>query len=779
MTALTSMTLFLSAWLLFTVQPMVAKHLLPELGGTPLVWNTCLVFFQSILLGGYCYAHILSRRISFRHQLLTHSILLPFPLLLCGLSAASGENPLYPFQALREWLSWGVHPIVSILIVLATGIGLASFMLSSNAPLLQHWYSCMKSGSRCDPYFLYAASNAGSLTALLGYPVIECYLDLYQQAWVWCGGYLGLSILIIICTRKLWKTSIKEISDRVPELTTVPPYTDFRDGARTPMTGARMLRWMALAAGPSSLLMSVTNVITTDVAAVPLIWVIPLALYLTTYILAFGRKQWIPYQLVIRYLPLVLILWAIPYLIKATEPASVLFVIHLTAFFLMSLACHGALHRDRPAPDHLTSFYLCLSAGGVLGSIVTAFLAPLVFDDFFEYPIVMIVCFALTNRMSPSERISETLPNEVGSISLRLIGDIAIALTCGLFVVAAALGLDAMGFSAARSLDDIQVRYLRGAAFALPLVILSIWSHRTLRFLLGFGIILLGAHLSSLTGQVIYNERTWFGVHRVTWDPGHRFHQIVHCNTVHGRQRWPPIQGAPPSSYYHPTGPLQDVFESQRERGTFRQIAIAGLGAGCIAHYGHGANDQHWTFFEIDPAVVRIASDPRFFTFLHDTFPEKTRLNIVIGDARLKMAEQPDAVFDLIVLDVFSSDSIPVHLLTQEALIIYKSKLADKGMLVFHISNRHLDLRGLLASLAGTYKAPLVCFGCDDLIGAQTPQEVEDGKMPSQWVVMARHISHLGPLADRNGRWEMLPASSGISPWTDSYANILAVLKRE
>jgi hypothetical protein len=779
MTALYVATLFVSAWLLFSVQPMIAKQLLPDLGGAPIVWNTCLVFFQAMLLGGYCYAHIVTVRLRLRRQLLLHLTLLSAPLLLFAVLATAGEGPLGAPPALRTWLRNSVHPIVGLAVVLTTTIGLPFFVLSSSAPLMQRWYWRTSSIPTGDPYFLYAASNLGSLTALLGYPLLERRLELSRQSWLWCSGYVSLFVLASFCALALWKVSAREPCAGIPEIQARASRPRLGHSGAASINATRQLRWLALAAAPSSLLVSVTNFITADVAAVPLAWVIPLAIYLLTFILAFARRQLLPHWLVMRYFPMVLIVWSITLVIGATEPASVLFATHLTTFFVASLACHGALRGDRPPPERLTNFYLCLSLGGVLGGVSTALLAPKIFDDFFEYPIIMIGSYAISNLRSISNRELEARADASGPASLRLGGDIAVAVAAGVFVILAAFALDAAGFSAARTLEDTEARYLRGALFALPLIVIGIWSARTIRFSLGLAAILLGAHLSSNTGQVIHAERTWYGLHRVTWDSDGRFHQLVHGSTVHGRQRWPPAQAAPPGAYYHPTGPLGDVFESQQERGTFRRVAIAGLGAGCIAYYGRDVPEQRWTFFEIDPAVVRIASDPRFFTFLRDAFPDPSRLDVVIGDARLKFAEEPDSAYDLIILDAFSSDSIPAHLLTQEALGIYASKLADRGLLVFHVSNRHLDFRGLLASLAEGHDEPLVCFGCDEFTGAQTLQESQDGKMASQWVAIARQVSHLGPLAREGGRWRILAADSDDTAWTDNYADILAVWKRE
>ncbi|MCA9427271.1 MAG: fused MFS/spermidine synthase, partial [Candidatus Omnitrophica bacterium] len=679
MTALYSLTLFVSAWLLFSIQPMIAKQILPDLGGAPIVWSACLVFFQTTLLGGYCYAHFVTERLGPRRQILMHLVLLALPLLLFIGLTSSIEGSLDASILLRDWLNRGVHPIIGLLAALSIAIGIPFFMLSSNAPLMQRWYSWIRSAPQEDPYSLYAASNLGSLIALLGYPLLERFLTLPQQTWFWRMGYLALFVLASSCALKVWQHSA--IANSIGLREDQPKRKDVA-GSGT-LESSRQLRWLALAAAPSSLLVSVTNYITTDIAAAPLVWVIPLALYLLTFILVFGHRQWVPHHLVIRYFPMVLILWAITVLIGATEPVSVLIGVHLATFFVASLACHGELFKDRPAPERLTRFYLFLSLGGVLGSVLTVLVAPMIFNGFFEYPLILIVAFFVSNFSINSNKDAD----ERGGPFRQLYPDIAIALAAGAFVITAAFLLDSSGYSSSRSLQDTGVRYLRGAVFAFPLIVLGIWSTRPVRFSLGLAAILLGAHLSSVSGHLIYSERTWYGVHRVTWDADRRFHQLVHGNTVHGREQWPPVKESPPGAYYHPTGPIGDVFALQQQRGNFHKVGVAGLGAGCLAYYSRNVSDRHWTFFEIDPEVARIAGDPSLFTFLSDAFPNDSRMDIVIGDARLKLAKAEDSSFDLIVLDAFSSDSVPIHLLTQEALEIYLSKLTEGGLLVFHISN--------------------------------------------------------------------------------------------
>lgn len=779
MTTLYSVALFVSAWLLFSVQPMIAKQLLPSLGGAPIVWNTCLVFFQSMLLGGYCYAHSSTDRLGLRRQLLLHLTLLALPLLLFVWLARNGAFPLQVPSALFGTLIGKVHPVVGLALELTAVIGLPFFILSSNAPLMQRWYSRANSLSTRDPYFLYAASNLGSLVGLLGYPLLEKYFALPQQSWLWCAGYVSFLILVSICAARFWNDSNRESHAGPSKPRAIDSRLEANLSTGESINADRRFRWLALAAGPSSLLVSVTTYLTTDVAAVPLVWVIPLSIYLLTFILAFGNRRVLPHRLVMRYFPMVLILWAITRVIGATEPASVLFAVHLITFFVASLACHGELYRDRPPTERLTSFYLSLSLGGVLGSVTTALLAPLIFDGFFEYPLVLIGSFVVSNLASLSTRIKDAQGEKGGPEFSTFKTDFAIAAALGVIVIAAAFALDGFGYSAARTLQDTSARYLRGAVFALPLIGIGIWSDRTLRFGLGLAAILLGAQFASNTGQVLHAERTWFGTHRVTWDADRQFHELVHGSTVHGRQRWPPVKGGAPGAYYHPSGPLGDVFELQQERGPFTRVAVAGLGAGCVAYYGRDSQEQQWTFFEIDPEVARIAGDPNLFTFLRDAFSESQRMMMVIGDARLKLAEEPDEAFDLIILDAFSSDSIPAHLLTREAMDLYVCKLAERGLLAFHISNRHLDFRGLLAALAKEREEPLVRYGWDDLAGAQTPQENADGKMASQWVVMAREVSHLGSLARKGGRWKTLTSQSDLTPWTDDYADILAVWKHE
>jgi hypothetical protein len=536
------------------------------------------------------------------------------------------------------------------------------------------------------------------------------------------------------------------------------------------------LRWLGLAAVPSSLLLGVTGYITTDIAAVPLLWVIPLVLYLLSFVIAFARRRGISHRVVMRYLPLALVVWSVTIVLGATEPASVLLAVHLVTFFWAALACHGELYRDRPAAEDLTGFYLIVSLGGVIGGAIVTFLAPAVFESYLEYPLAMLAAFLVaTSPVPAAARLPAASRGAQRKTPLALAIDIGVPVVAVLLVVIGASYLEAAGHTAEKALTDPAARYLRGTAYTVPLVWCFVWSSRSLPFALGVAAVLgVVPMTSAVYGGVLHVERTLFGVHRVTVDAAGEFHLLIHGNTVHGRQRWSPEPSANPGSYYHADGPAGDLFRLIGAKPEARRIAVIGLGAGSLACYGRDKPEQHWTFYEIDPAVVRIATNPRYFTFLSDSFADRSRLSIVVGDARLQLAKAADGQFDAIIFDAFSSDSVPVHLVTKEALALYLRKLARGGLVALHVSNRHLELRPLVGALAAAQDEPLVALARDDTLADVTDHQRRDGKQASVWVVLAREAADIAPLPET---WQPLATNARVAAWTDEYASILAVAK--
>lgn len=712
MTPLFSLAIFLGAGLLFLIQPMVGKLVLPRLGGSPATWNTCMVFFQAALLIGYAYAHGVQRWRSRVGQVALHAVVLGLPLLVLPIAVPAGWRP--PAEGEPAWALLGLLAMVALLPVA---------VLATTGPLMQAWYSRSGAARSADPYFLYAASNAGSFLGLLAYPfVLEPSLGLAQQGRVWTIGYGAYAILALTCGVAMARSGVAAAH---PSEATAPEL-------RTDVSWRDRLWWLACSMAPSCLLLGATQYIATDVGSAPLLWVLPLGLYLLTFVLAFGRigarlarpATWL-------FLPLGIAV-GLSASIQIAFSVPALLGLHLSALLAGCLAAHTALAARRPGSDRLTEFYLIVALGGVLGGALNALVAPLVFSRVWEYPI---------------------------------------ALAAVVFVAAWPATV------AERPIRRWGLAALVGAAGA-------------------WGLVGRGGE-----GVELHRERTFFGVHVVEEVHGIRVGQgpndvldlnyrlLKHGTTRHGAQVTAPDLARFPSAYYHPTGPIGSVmrigqdeayFEGVRNalvaagepapsRPDLTRVALVGMGVGAMAAYSRAGDE--YTFFEIDPAVVRIASDPTLFTYLSQA---KGRIETVLGDGRLTMAQQPDGRFGLIVLDAFSSDAIPAHLLTAEAFEMYGRKLAPGGIIAVHISNRHLDLRPVMASVAEAQGYFAIVWP-DNLI---SPAAIRQMKTQSIWVAMARRVEDLRAL-DQPGTWTPLePPPAGFRLWTDDYSNMLDVLFR-
>src|SRR5579883_2188060 len=729
MVQLFGLTLLLSSALLFLVQPMIGRMILPLLGGSPAVWNTCMVFFQALLLGGYLYAHLLPSWLGERRHALLHVAFLLLPLVCLPIALPRVSAP--PDQS---------SPVLWLLGLLLLSIGLPFFVVATSSPLLQRWFAGLGHASSSDPYYLYSASNLGSLAALLGYPLlVEPLLPLAAQGRLWMAGYIVFLLLAAGCAVCFWKSSAPV---QIKNGSTAP-----HPPAALPISWKQSLRWLLLAFVPSSLMLSITTYLTTDIAAIPLLWVAPLALYLLTFVLAFARKEWIPYQLLARWMPVVVLVLVLVLLSEATEPLILLVLLHLLGLFWISLLCHTTLARERPPSEQLTEFYLWLSIGGMLGGMFNAFLAPLLFSTPAEYPLMLVLACLL--RTAPAQ-------------TFHLLD---IVLPVGLGLLATALIFSGLLFYVQPGPESV------AWMFALPLVICYLFSQWPLRFGLGIGAILLAAvAYDGVYGRTLYRARSFFGIHRVTLDPTGSFRLLVHGDTVHGQQSVDPGRAREPLSYYYRTGPIGQVFKALHGDERLRRVGVVGLGTGALACYAESG--QNWTFYEIDPAVVAIARDSGQFTYLTGG-PIKPA--IVLGDARLKLARNRDR-YGLLIIDAFNSDSIPTHLLTREALQIYRDHLSEDGILAFHISSRYFDLEGELANLAAHAEPPLVCLLQNDL--AVDPREKQLGKSPSRWVVMAQGREALAKLIKQR-KWHEARGRPDRAVWTDDYCNLLGVLKWE
>lgn len=741
----------LAAAMLFFVQPMMGKALLPLLGGAPQVWIACMLFFQAALLAGYAYAHAAAERLDVRRHAPLHLALALAPLL------AAPSGPLgAPFSLPLDRAAAAGHPTLAVLWILAVTAGLPFFVVGATSPLLQRWFAGTDHPDARDPYFLYSASNLGSLVALLGYPLIlEPRLGLAAQARGWAWGYALLVALLAACgvaaaRRRAAAPAASEPSG--------PPSPDVPHTSHAPLLPARRLRWIALAFVPSSHLLGVTAYITADVAPVPLLWIAPLALYLVSFILVFARRPLIPRSWMVRLLALGAAMSILTLLAEATSPAALLIPMHLATFFFGAMVCHGELARDRPDRRHLTAFYLHLSIGGALGGLFNALIAPLLFRGLVEYPLAIIL--ACLCRPAPEPAPDAPAPP---SLLLRWRPDLLHAARIAALTVALILGWRLLG----RAHDRLAV----GVLFCFPLLLVYHTLTKPRRFALSLGAIALASALHpGAHGDELHRERTFFGVVRVTRD-SRGFLRLVHGSTVHGIQSPDPARRREPLAYFTRSGPIGRAFarvDRLAEPGA--AVGVIGLGAGALAAYA--VPGQRWTFYEIDPAVARVARGGGHFTYLDDAFPGGAGLRIVIGDARLAIRDAPDAHFDLLVLDAFSSDVIPMHLLTREALALYQAKLAPRGVLAFHVSSRYLDLFAVLGALARD--AGLVGVTFQDM---PSPDEEQAGKAASQWAMVARRAEDLEELtADPDAA--PLRARPGVDAWTDDVSDIVGIMRR-
>lgn len=730
-----TVTIFLSATLLFLVQPMFARMVLPLLGGAPAVWNTAMVFYQAALLAGYAYAHAVSARLGVRRQVVLHAVVLLLPLLVLPIGVPFGWTP--PNAG---------NPIPWLLALLAVAVGPPFFVVATSAPLLQKWFAATGHRAAADPYFLYAASNLGGMLVLLSYPsLVEPYLRLGQQSRLWAMGYGLLVVLTLACAAFLWRSLGRVTAPAVAGASDAP----LPDAGTPAPTAGRRLRWVLLSFVPSSLMLGVTTYLSTDIAAIPLLWVIPLAIYLLTFILVFARKPPIPHRVMVELLPIVMLPLVMVLASRATGPLALVLPVHPLALFVVAMVCHGELARDRPATRHLTEFYLWMSVGGVLGGMFTALVAPLVFTIVLEYPITLVLGCLLVRRpqAAPARRLQRAL-------------DLAFPVVLGL-LGAGLVTLVQVG-------DPDAARAHMGLVFGLLVLICYAFSRRPIRFGLGIAAVLLAAMLyRGEEGRLLYAERSFFGINRVTLDDTGRYHFLMHGTTLHGMQGLDPTRRREPLAYFYATGPLGQLFAAYDRERPRQSVAVVGLGAGSIAC--HARPGQRWIFYEIDPAVERIARADRYFTFLRDCVPG---VRVVLGDARLSLVAAPPAAYDLLILDAYSSDAPPLHLITRQALALYLDKLAAGGVLVFNISNRHMDFEPVLANLARD--AGLTALVQDDAVVSD--EEYARGKRPSEWVVMARRPVDLAPLA-ADARWRLARGEPGIALWTDDFAALIQTFK--
>jgi len=723
--ALFSFTLFMSAALLFLLEPMFAKMTLPVLGGTTSVWATCMVFYQAMLLAGYAFANFVTHSMNYRRQVLLFLVLAFAPLWILPFSFPADRVP--PIER---------NPIPWLLMILTIIVGLPFFVMSTIAPTLQKWFEGIGHDSSSDPYFLYAASNFGSMLGLLSYPIlIEPRFRLAEQSRLWEYGYMLLVLLMIVCAVRLW---------RAPQTRNFSDHSDLRrTAAPSAPRLSECLVWMALAFVPSSLMLGVTTVLTTEIPPIPMLWVLPLAVYLLSFILVFAKKPVVSSFGMAESIPLLILADMIPLLLKASWPLYLDIAINLTTLFVVAVACHGELAKRRPAADHLTGFYLWIALGGVLGGLFNGVVAPVIFSTVLEFPLALICAALLRQVMLPSEKrprlhwLDVALPLAIGALAIVLVRvPRYLGVTPGIIFHLLVFG---------------------------PTVMLCLsFAKRPLRFALGFAVLLIAA--TNYTGayqHILSTQRSFYGINRVTIDDSGQYRILFSGKTIHGIQSLAPGKNREPLSYFSRSSPIGQIFEAFSTTEKLQEVGIAGLGAGTMACYE--TPGEEFTFYEIDPVVVRIARDPRYFTFLRDCAPQA---HVVLGDARISLKNAPDHRYGMFVVDVFGGDSIPVHLLTREAVQLYLAKLNAHGILVMHISNRYLRLQKVIGNLAND--ARLVALIQDD------KTTFGEGRVPSIWVAMARSKNDLGALT-ADPRWTVLEGDPGSRVWTDDYSSLLTV----
>jgi hypothetical protein len=729
MMGLFALTALASAFLLFWVEPLFARMVLPLLGGSPAVWNTCLMFFQAMLLAGYLYAHLTSRLVPVRRQPVVHLALLTAALLALPIAIPAGWTP--PTTE---------RPIGWLLVLLLVAVGAPFLMLSATAPLLQRWIAELDHPMGSNPYPLYAASNAGSLLGLFAFPVaLEPVLRLRQQSTLWSVGYLLICALMGMCVAAVLRHPLQRSK-----------HSDAGESAEAadpaPRLGDRV-RWVILAFVPSSLLLGVTTYLATDVATVPFLWVIPLALYLSTFIVVFSRpgrrspRAPLEVHAVLVTVFMILAFWG------TDLPQRWAYPLHLGLFAVTALVLHGELAAARPGPAHLTEYYLWLALGGALGGAFNALAAPLLFRTPAEY-VPMVIAASLLRPAQLSQ--TSSLRQRLRSLALASFPALILAVSVAF---------------------HLQYRRLAG----LPLTwIVSLGAAAivlSLRSTTLFGASLAGLALAGLlmrqpSGRVLYAGRSFYGAYRVTQDGPARF--FYHGTTIHGAQLVNPKLRTRPVTYYHPEAPLGRLLDSARTRLDNKRIGVVGLGAGTLLCYG--TPGQQWTVFEIDPLVVQIARDSAYFTFLRDC-PVVPK--VVLGDARLTLAKQPDGYFSVLVLDAFSSDAVPVHLLTREAFRLYDRLLKPGGFLLVNITNRNLDLEPVIAALAKD--VGYVGRVAKHVTGYM--REKAEVDFSCDWVVMARRSEDLERLVHGSGDWVDLVAPARVTPWSDDYSNLFRSIR--
>jgi hypothetical protein len=763
-----ALTIFTGAFLLFQVQPLIGKYILPWFGGGPGVWTTCLLFFQVVLLGGYAYAHFSSTWLKPRQQVIVHGLLLLASLVML---------PITPGD---DWKAHvGGDPNVRILLLLMATIGLPYFVLSSTGPLMQQWFSQTNPG--VSPYRLYALSNVGSLLALLSYPVFfEVKFPRHTQATMWSAGLALFVVFCGYCAWMLWRhanavpaASAAPVS--VPPPAPAPAATDVAPAeapvAEAAVAGADKLLWVSLPAIASVLLLATTNKLCQEVAVIPFLWVLPLSLYLLTFIISFDHARWYHRGI---FTSLLVVGTAVVCLVLPAgndAPMRLQIIVYTATLFVACMVCHGELYRLKPPPKQLTAYFLYISAGGALGGFIVAILAPAIFKDYRELQLGLwvltyglgVLCFRHRSR--------------------------EIAVAAGVGALLTTLAVPAIGslFDDSPGLKEELVLFFRDRAYFIigglllfvgcvmdikKRVLNATWEPRMGGFVMavsvGFGAIFVMQWNERSSTTVLSATRNFYGTLKVfdyyPEDIEDNYHLLLHGATTHGIQFQKPEKAMMATSYYAESSGVGRAIVSLPE--TPRRIGLVGLGTGSLAVYGRSGD--YLRIYEINPTVEELARSQ--FKYLSYA---QAKTDIVMGDARLMMEreleENKPQAFDLLALDAFSSDAIPVHLLTKEAFEIYWKHLTPNGVLAIHISNRYLDLQPVVEKLAEHFKLNVVTISDDN--------EPDWWIYATTWMIVTRNKEFLESERIKDVAELPDPDRKSSPLWTDDYASLYSIMK--
>ena len=702
-------TLTLSAFLLFVIQPLTGRLVLPVLGGSAAVWTTSLVFFQTTLVAGYAWAHV-SRALPIRLQVSVQAALLAIAAWMFPANLVAIDIPDEPT----------VGRLIKLLVLL---VGLPAFSVAVNGSLLQRWFAYSRARGAQDPTFLFAFSNAGSFAGLLAYPVLmEPMLTVTGQRVTWGVGCALLALLVLLCGATLRHQRGRRTDEELP--------------GDVPLTHRTRLNWFVLGMVPASLLAGVTAYLSTELLPMPLLWVVPLALYLLTFVTSFSGRILRVDNRIVGTLPLLMIpifLWQL----RGGAPLWAALGAHLVMFTVIAALCHGRLADGRPGPARLTEFYLWIAAGGAAGGAINALLAPAIFTTPAEYALMLIAASIVLARSS-------------GMAS----GAVRVAFGT-LLAVTAVWALRAHEPAPALAMTPLLL------VLAGPLL-----RPGSRIILAGTLALVIGKLTVSASSHRVMTARSVFAAVRVMddWHPGIR--ALVHGSTVHGLQASQGEERRRARSYFSSSGPIGQVMEAMAPQLAGAQVGIIGLGAGELAAYG--GKGQRWTFFEIDPVVVRIAADPALFSYLHDSHAD---IGIMLGDGRRSILRRSARDgFGLLVLDAFTSDAVPIHLLTVEAFQTYAARLAPRGIIAVHISNRFVDLRPVLSGVAGA-----LGFEGRWQIDSRPPDR-KAGRYPSQWVILGPPGSFPEAIIHSTA-WRPMDEIGRTVLWSDERATLLDVLR--